>query len=433
MLYRNENLLGEKSAEVAEHNMEDRANVRQHLENHLIDYLEFLRQMVAINSFTANAAGVNDVGDLIIKQFSSLGFEPEFENSTDERYGRHIFLRRPAESERKEGAPPAVALISHLDTVYPVEEEQRNDFAWHESNERIYGPGIVDIKGGTLMIYMVLDSLYNCFRDVFESTDWWVCFNASEEVLTNDFSKHCLEKLPMDTRACLVFEAGKMVGVDCRLVDARKGRASFKATVYGKSAHSGNNHHQGANAILQLAKIIQNIEALTDYENQLTFNVGVVKGGVVRNRVPSHAEALIEMRAFDPGVFNQGIADILALDGKSDVSSGEGYPCQVTMLLEDRTEPWPSSPGLLHVWQQCGQEIGLNILPERRGGLSDANFLWRHFPTLDGLGPSGGNAHCAQRNADRSLDQEYVDKSSLIPKAELNIAAISRLIGYDVL
>ncbi|MCK4727101.1 MAG: hypothetical protein KAT29_14915, partial [Anaerolineales bacterium] len=143
--------------------------------------------------------------------------------------------------------------------------------------------------------------------------------------------------------------------------------------------------------------------------------------------------ALIEMRAFDPDVFNQGIADILALDGKSDVSSGEGYPCQVTMLLEDRTEPWPSSPGLLHVWQQCGQETGLNILPERRGGLSDANFLWRHFPTLDGLGPSGGNAHCAQRNADRSLDQEYVDKSSLIPKAELNIAAILRLIGYDVL
>ncbi|MCK4724147.1 MAG: hypothetical protein KAT29_00010, partial [Anaerolineales bacterium] len=124
--------------------MEDRANVRQHLENHLIDYLEFLRQMVAINSFTANATGVNDVGDLIIKQFACLGFEPEFENSTDDQYGRHIFLRRPEGPERKESAPPAVALISHLDTVYPVEEEQRNDFAWHESNERIYGPGIVD-------------------------------------------------------------------------------------------------------------------------------------------------------------------------------------------------------------------------------------------------------------------------------------------------
>ena len=412
--------------------MENRIKVRHHLENHLNTYLEFLQQMVAINSFTANAAGVNDVGNLIVKQFSRLGFEPEFENSIDERYGRHIFLRRPAGSGRKDGPPPAIALISHLDTVFPIEEELRNDFAWHEENGRIYGPGIVDIKGGTLMIYMVLDSLYNCFREVFESTDWWVCFNASEEVLGDDFSTHCLEKLPVDTRACLVFEAGKFVGDDCWLVDARKGRASFKATAYGKSAHSGNNHHQGANAILQLSKTIQKIEALTDYGKQLTFNVGVIQGGVVRNRVPSHAEALIEMRTFDPEVFEQGVADILALDGKSDVSSGEGYPCQVAILLEDRTEPWPSSPpsqGLLPVWQQCSQEIGLNILSERRGGLSDANFLWSHFPTLDGLGPSGGNAHCAERNADRSLDQEYLDRSSLIPKAELNIAALSLLIG----
>jgi len=416
--------------------MRERTNVRQHLENYLMAYLEFLRQMVAINSFSANAAGVNKTGNLIIKQFSSLGFKPEFENSTDERYGKHIFLRRRAGSDRKQDAPPAVALISHLDTVYPLEEEKRNDFAWHEENGRIYGPGIVDIKGGTLMIYMVLDSLYNCFRDVFESIDWWVCFNASEEVLADDFSKHCLEKLPVDTRACLVFEAGRLVGDDYWLVEARKGRASFKATAYGKSAHSGNNHRQGANAILQLSKTIQKIEALTDYGKQLTFNVGVVQGGVVRNRVPSHAEALIEMRTFDPDVFEQGIADILALDGKSDVSSGEGYPCQVAILLEDRTEPWPSSPGsddLLAVWQQCGKEIGLNILSERRGGLSDANFLWSHYPTLDGLGPSGGNAHCAERNADRSLDQEYLDKSSLVPKAELNIAAISRLIGYHIL
>ena len=416
--------------------MGNRTDVRQHLENHLVDYLEFLRQMVAINSFTANATGVNKSGNLIIKQFSSLGFKPELESSTDERYGNHIFLRRLAGSGRKQDSPPSVALISHLDTVYPIEEELLNDFAWREQNGRIYGPGIVDIKGGTLMIYMVLDSLYNCFRDIFESIDWWVCFNASEEVLADDFSEHCLEKLPVDTRACLVFEAGKMEEDNCWLVDTRKGRASFKATASGKSAHSGNNHHQGANAILQLSKTIQKIEALTDYRKELTYNVGVVQGGVVRNRVPSHAEALIEMRTFDPEVFEQGVADILALNGTSDVSSGKGYPCQVAILLEDRAEPWPSSPGsrdLLAVWQQCGQEIGLNILAESRGGLSDANLLWSHFPTLDGLGPSGGNAHCAERNADRSLDQEYLDRSSLIPKAELNISAISRLTEYPAL
>ena len=38
--------------------------------------LEFLRQMVEINSFTENADGVNRLGVLIAQHFASLGFEP---------------------------------------------------------------------------------------------------------------------------------------------------------------------------------------------------------------------------------------------------------------------------------------------------------------------------------------------------------------------
>jgi glutamate carboxypeptidase len=47
---------------------------------------------------------------------------------------------------------------------------------------------------------------------------------------------------------------------------------------------------------------------------------------------------------------------------------------------------------------------------------------------LDGLGPSGGNAHCSVRSDNGRLDQEYVSADTLVPKATLNCLAIVRLL-----
>jgi glutamate carboxypeptidase len=59
--------------------------------------------------------------------------------------------------------------------------------------------------------------------------------------------------------------------------------------------------------------------------------------------------------------------------------------------------------------------------------LSDGNGIWDAVPTLDGLGPWGDNDHCSERSADGSKLPEYVEISSFVPKALLNVAAIVRL------
>ena len=55
------------------------------------------------------------------------------------------------------------------------------------------------------------------------------------------------------------------------------------------------------------------------------------------------------------------------------------------------------------------------------------------MPTIDGLGPDGGNAHCSERSADGSKDQEYVLATSFVSKALLNTLAILYLLdqGYE--
>ena len=71
----------------------------------------------------------------------------------------------------------------------------------------------------------------------------------------------------------------------------------------------------------------------------------------------------------------------------------------------------------------------MDTIEEARGGLSDGNWTWQRFPTLDGLGPTGANPHCSERSPDGSKDQEYVLVPSFVPKALLNTTAILKLVG----
>lgn len=400
--------------------------IKTYFEHELPSYLELLRQMVEINSFTANPAGVNMLGELTMGAFASLGFRAKSIQATNVEYGKHLILTKPGISGRR------IGLISHLDTVFPPEEEARHNFVWREAGPRIYGPGTIDIKGGTVVIFMILAALKEFAPAMYDDITWLVLLDANEERGGFDFGQLCREQLGQDAIAALLFEAGRTRDGVFQIVTARKGVAVFDVIAEGRAAHAGSSHPYGANAIVQLADTIQHIAALTDYENNLTYNVGVASGGTVTNRVPHRAEARVEMRAFDIDVFETGVAQMLALNGQSTVTSTQGnYPCRISVKLRHKVNPWtpnPASDRLLKIWQKAGQVLDLNVIKEERGGLSDGNFLWQQLPVIDGLGPSGGNAHCSERTADGSKDQEFIYVPSLIPKALLNTIAILKLI-----
>ena len=397
---------------------------KYHQEN-LDTYIEYLHQMVDINSFTANPEGVNRLGEWTADLFAELGFTPIYIPSNNPRYGKHLFLAKEGETNKN------LALISHLDTVFPPEEEIKNDFKWRIEGDRIYGPGTVDIKGGTVMIYMILKALRTLKPQIYNRINWQICLDASEEALSLDFSQHCLERLNTETLGCLVFEGGHSADGMTSLVTSRKGRATFKVEVAGRAGHAGNAHHLGANAIVQLAYTIQKIANLTDYKRDLTFNVGVIRGGSVVNRVPHFAEAIVEMRVFSPQVFDEALSSMLSLGDVADVTSQDGYPCEVRVQVLDKMAPWVSNSGtlkLFRTWQAVGDTLGMKVIQEARGGLSDGNPLSNHYPTIDGLGPVGANSHCSESSLDGSKEQEYVLISSFVPKATLNTYAILNLI-----
>ena len=406
--------------------MHDVDALKKFLDSQMPAMWELLRRMVAINSWTLNPAGVNHLAQFTAECFAPLGFIAGFVPSENPRFGNHLVLTRRGKSSR------SLALISHLDTVFPPEEEERNNFRWSVEGDRIFGPGTQDIKGGTVMMWLVLKAIQAHAPAAFEEVTWKLLLNSSEEMFSPDFGGLCRSQFDRDTRAALVFESEGRLGNEHLMVVARKGRATWRVTVNGRGAHAGGKHPQGANAVVQLAQLLPRIAALTDYRRELTYNVGTMSGGTVLNSVPHEAVAEGEFRAFTTEVYQQGKSALLALAGPGEVRSpADGYRCQVSVEILTESPPWPRNAAtdeLYKVWEQAGEAIKYPVNLQERGGLSDGNLIWNVVPTLDGLGPWGDNDHCSERSAVESKLPEYVEVSGFAPKALLNIVAILKLL-----
>ncbi|MDI1312706.1 M20/M25/M40 family metallo-hydrolase [Prosthecobacter sp.] len=390
-------------------------------ERHLPAALDLLRRLVGTNSFTANAAGVDEVARLTAVAFAPLGFGAELARCSTPGTGHHLFL-----THRGEGGEPIV-LVTHSDTVFPAEEEELNDFKWDERPDegRIYGPGTVDNKGGTALIWLMLQSLRDAAPDVFEHTHWIVAANAAEEIIGDDFGHATAERCGGKARAVLVFEGGPVDERGWHIVTSRKGRSTWRLKAEGRAAHAGSKHHEGINAIDALARVLPDIAALTNAEAERTVNIGLVNGGTVVNRVPHEAVAEWECRATEPAALQQ--ADDLFAGLSGTAANG----AKLTAERIGVTAAWPGgveSEALFHLWHEAAAMMGLAATSVPRGGLSDANHLWHLAPTLDGLGPYGANAHCSERTADGSKLPEYVEPGSFVTKAVMNGLALVKLV-----
>jgi glutamate carboxypeptidase len=196
-------------------------------------------------------------------------------------------------------------------------------------------------------------------------------------------------------------------------------------SVEGKAAHAGSQHAVGINAIDALVLTLPAIAAWTNAAEERTVNIGHIAGGTVVNRVPHEALAEWECRAVTPAALAAADAFFTSLSGKA--ANG----ATLTSELTGHTSPWPGGDevqALFGHWQVAAAQMGLQAISAPRGGLSDANHLWQLGPTLDGLGPWGGNAHCSERSADGSKLPEYLETSSLVPKAVMNVLALESLL-----
>lgn len=315
------------------------------------------------------------------------------------RPGGHDLLRF-AYGEGEE----SILLSGHYDTVHAA-----GSLPYREESERIFGPGICDMKSGVISAIWTIRALQAL--GISPGKRILVLLNGDEETGSGESSEQiCREAL--GAKAALVLEPSTENG---DLKSGRKGMLTLRVTITGREAHSGNAHAYGANAIEEMAREILFAQSLTDYEAGVTVNVGLAHGGSRINVVPGHAEFLMEARAWKSDRLDRIAKAIREVE-----TQVPGTARQVQLLAQHR--PMEQSAGTLALFEtakKCGERLGLSFSHQAVGGFGDANSIAAmNVPVLDGLGAVGGGAHSPE---------EFIWKDRFLPRIALAASLVLRL------
>jgi glutamate carboxypeptidase len=317
------------------------------------------------------------------------------------RYADHRVYRTAA-ARRGERA---LALVGHMDTVFPRTMgflAFARDDVGGTSGDTVRGPGTLDMKSGLTSIVAAMSALRRAreraptLPSLDEVPITFIC--VSDEEVGSPSSRALYERLAPSLAAALVFEAGRDKD---EIVTTRRGAGVFTITAHGKSAHAGNRHEDGVNAIHALALLIPRIEGLTDYARGVTLNTGLIEGGTAKNTVPDRARITIDMRFTRREDGDDTIAALTRLVAQP--FDGPVVPDRLreaTFTLEGGVSRPPmervsSTTALRLLYEEHAAHAGLGTgEAPLQGGGSDANLLAAFgVPVIDGLGPFGKHFH----------------------------------------
>lgn len=338
--------------------------------------LDLLERLVNIDSGTYLKAGVNRMVDIIAPKLGQLDFDVERLSQAD--FGDHLLARKGGSSAKR------LLCIGHMDTVFPDGEAKKRPF--RIGGNKAYGPGIIDMKGGIVVLLYSLQALMEAAPDLYRSLDLAVILNSEEEIGSPTSTPYIIREAKESDTVC-VLEPARPKG---QVVIKRKGVGKYCLTVHGKAAHAGVQPELGISAIEEVARTTVELHALTDFEDGLTVNVGVIKGGSRSNIIAEQAYAEIDVRAVDQAQMDHADKELNRVcrphrDGiRMELTGGIEFP---PMLKTQR------SLELLRLVQEAGREVGADIHEIFTGGGSDGNNTSHYAPTIDGLGPQGTGAH----------------------------------------
>lgn len=356
-----------------------------------MNYLEDLKTIININSYTKNKQGVDRVARVMSTWLCPLGFKETIFERKD--IGNHQLFQTPKKTGIK------ILLLGHNDTVFPPNtfEDFKEDDSW------VYGPGVCDMKGGNIV---AIEALKNIFYEnkALYNIDFLL---VSDEETGSDDSKELTSSIAANYDLCFVFEAA---GEKLELVTARKGVGTYKIFIEGKAAHAGTSYEKGTDANLEASHKLQKLVALTNLKLETTVNVGKIEGGIGANTISPKAHMLLEMR-FSKEEEKQRL--LKALDEIINTNYIKGTKTSIEGGIQrDVMEENENQKILIKKLEEITKE---KILTEHRGGVSDANIVsHKGVTTLDGFGPFGDGDHTIKERALKSSFEQRIEMMTKI-------------------
>jgi glutamate carboxypeptidase len=386
------------------------------------DALALLEKAVNINSGTHNFPGVRAVGDLFRKEFDALGFKTTWVDGSGFKRAGHLVADHP-------GKGPRIILIGHLDTVF----ERDSPFQTFKKidEKTATGPGIIDMKGGDVIIVAALKALKSA--GALTDMNLVVVMTGDEEDSGDPqaAARAALVDAAKGAQYALGFEDGP--GDPRFAVTARRGTSSWKLQVKGKTGHSSQifRPELGYGANYELARILDGFRRKLAGEAHLTFNPSLVLGGTAAemdevlsrgsasgktNVIAATAMAMGDLRTLSKEQLQHARDTMKAVLADNPLAQTDA-----TLTFEDGYPSLPPTEGnarLLAEYDRASRDTGSGpvaaVSPDRAGA-ADVSFISGEVKSIiDGIGLMGHDDHSPSETADLSTLPSQTRRAAIL-------------------
>jgi len=365
------------------------------------------QKLISIPSFVDNKTDEKEIGNFIynyLKEFTNLEIiKQEVEN------GRFNIIA-------KDSYPTKLLAVCHMDTVEPKSEWKYDPFEGKVKDNKLYGLGSCDMKGGTACILSTVKEM--------STKGLALLFYCDEEY---DFKgmKKFLKTFSFNPKLILSPENTQL-----EIINGCKGIIEIFFRIKGKSGHPAR-PQEGKNSIEDIVNIINAVKKEVEkYQNpslgKSLLNVGYISGGLMKyldnqgnivvgnrgNNIPDIAEATLDIRTADPKLNAKAISEIIQKEIK-----------QLKVEKIEIRSDFQSMYSLKENFKELEQSIIKEDLYPNYGnikeqGYFDGGMIANKFSApFACFGPKGGNAHGTEEWVDiKSLEKTKNIYKNLIKK-----------------
>jgi glutamate carboxypeptidase len=371
--------------------------------------LSTLQAVCGIESGSREVEGLATLANLIAERLKALGGQVELLSANTEVYKMEDTpdeIGKMVKATWRGTGTKKIALIAHMDTVYPKGMLARQPF--RVDGNKAFGLGIADDKQGVAMILHVVAMLRELKFDQFAQLT--VLINGDEEI-SSPGSRAALTQLGIDHDVVMSFE-GSRENSD-KLALATAGIASVNLNVIGRASHSGGAPENGINALYELSHQILQTRDLSDKKLGIKMNWTISKAGITRNMIPPIASASADVRVLRVEDYDEIERKI-----RERIKTQLIPDAKVELTFERRRPPLEANEAgkkLAAMSQVIYAELGKKLVVDAvaEGGGTDAAFaaLKTKGAVVERYGLQGFGAH--------TTDAEYVLIDSIVPRLYL--------------
>ncbi|MFP4548686.1 MAG: M20/M25/M40 family metallo-hydrolase [Fidelibacterota bacterium] len=369
--------------------------VKSFLRNNQNHYKQLLKKYVNINTHIRNVDGVDKLSQLIKKQLSEIGFS--FQKINQPEIGNLYFYTNSMDDEYD------ILLLGNIDNLVTTE----NHHYYKETEQKIYGTGIWQNKGGIVVMLAALQAL---------RSNRLLNKNKIGILLTTDSSiKNKVSAPIIKKKAALAKYVIGMKGafLDGGLVTSRSGAATYNISMNLINNETENNISKMANIFSKLNTALINLsndnEGILVTPSSLTFTSNVAN-------TTANGKINLSVRYHDAHQIKDIEAKIFKLINKKHKNLIDGY-----VNVGNKRPDMKKTEKVAALWKTIkaiADNLDIRLREEHRWSSSDICFAGESKHVIDGTGPVGTM---------NENHEEYILKYSLTERAALLTLLIHNL------